>query len=257
MRYFQFFIVAIAAAMLASSNAYTAILAEKPPGLDLVNRCDESGQVKGEYLKLPATSEAVHGASDCLTGTQLPIEILNSAYELRLFAFDLGECGIFGRFNRYRADLMPAKGVVVDKALRTKIESFVPPVVWVKSSSVRFEPRHALVWSDQRGNIIATANACFACGSIEFNFAGHTGNIQFDADMASLKKLIISVGAPIDLAQACASPAHPAWKLEIDALCELKALEAKTRLLASPELRKRWDESRHPKCVGLPGTIRF
>lgn len=256
MNYFQRLIYALVAAILVPNYAYAFDSADEPPTLESVNRCDEKGRVRAEYLNWPLTlPEVISG--ECLTGTKLPIDTLKSAYELRLFAFDLGKCDYFARFDPDSESLMPPKGAALDNAVRGKIESMVPPVVWEEGASMCFEPHHALVWLDKQGNTIATANVCFTCAAVEISFAKRTGVIQFSANFADLKKMFRRVGAPINLREACSNPAHPAWKSEIDALCELKSLRSHTRRLASPELRKRWHEAGFPGCVQLPGTIRF
>ncbi len=241
MCYFQIFTMAIAAAMLASGNVLAFDLDEKLPALESVERCDESDSL----------------TKTCVIGSKLPIETLKSAVELRLFAFDLGNCDHYSRFDPDSEHLMPAKGVALDNPTREKIESMVPPAVWDEEASMCFQPHHALVWLDKRGNALATANVCFTCAAIEISFAGRAGRIQFDADFAELKQMFRNVGAPINLDEACSNPAHSAWKLETDQLCELKSLQEKARRLASPELRKSWDKPGFPGCVQLPGTIRF
>lgn len=134
--------------------------AESVDYFQAVERCDARGKPKAEYEN---EVRVIDVDTPCWSSHKVPKQMLSQASELRVYAYDLGECEYQARFHRSRADLMPAGGLVLSTAIRQEIEALLPKAIWEQGSSPCFEPHHALVWLDESGRELASAEICFTC----------------------------------------------------------------------------------------------
>ena len=204
----------------------------------------------------------------------VPVQVLREAKELRIYAYDLGDCTLYKQESVIRASDVILDGVIPHGAkapaiVRADLEALVPNEFEDVGSSMCFEPHHFLAWFDAKGETIATAQVCFECEGFELTYSDTALQkslnwpypaIELQVNMRKLKILFNKAGVPISLQKSCKKTAElaEAWRVATEQLCLLEKQLSTIEAVLSPVERRRIRRFAPDlnSCVRLPNEIR-
>ena len=205
----------------------------------------------------------------------VPVQVLREAKELRIYAYDLGDCTLYRHefvihANDAIIDGVLPNGAAASATVRAELEALIPNTFADVGSSMCFEPHHFLAWFDANGETIATAQVCFECEGFELSYSDASLRkslnwpfpaIQLQVNMHKLRLLFNTAGVPISLEKSCKHTAELAeeWRSATQQLCLLKKQLNTIKGVLSPVERNqiRRFAPNENGCVRLPSEIRL
>ena len=226
-------------------------------------------------LNLSAQASEPDLLQETVVTWSVPISVLSAAKELRVYAYDLGECYSYRQQSVVHASdkipegLLP-QGAAMSAVVRNELEALVPKKFSSFDVSGCFDPHHFLAWFDEKGETVATAQVCFKCGGFELSFWNEAvrkslnwpySALQLPVNMVTLQSIFKKAGVPISLRYSCPNTAVIAgeWRVATEQLCLLKKQLDTIEPVLSPVERNRIRQfvPSGTNCVRLPNEIRL
>ncbi len=186
----------------------------------------------------------------------VPLELLDTATEVRLYVFDFGECNGFNIFQKHSERNLVADGVRLTDPQILTLNPLFPDRIYQQPGSMCFNPHHAIAWFDAAGKEIAAAEICFECDAVQLR----VGDKQFaySSDLLLFRQYFESLGAPISLARTCArlDTLQVPWKSPVDQMCALDTI----RLEGLKSLPKNWQalhDDQQESCIHSTREVIF
>ena len=186
----------------------------------------------------------------------VPLELLDTATEVRLYVFDFGECNGFNIFQKQSERNLVADGVRLTDPQILTLNPLFPDRIYQQPGTMCFNPHHAIACLDAAGKEIAAAEICFECDAVQLR----VGDKQFaySSDLLLIRQYFESLGAPISLERTCArlDSLQAPWNEPVAQMCALNTI----RLEGLKSLPKNWQalqSDQQKSCVRSTREIIF
>jgi len=186
----------------------------------------------------------------------IPLALLDTAREVRLYVFDFGECNGFNIFQKASERNLVADGVSLTDQQILTLNPLFPSRIYQQPGSMCFNPHHAIAWFDAQGKEVGAAEICFECNAVQLRIGAD--QFAYASDLFLFRKYFESIGAPISLARTCARLAtlQAPWKKPVGQMCTLNSI----RLQGLNSLPKNWralQSDQQKSCVRSTREIIF